>query len=78
MSISTISLVGNSISVKESEVFSVEIKREGELNSTIEVHFSTSSQPDGTARAHHDYDPIDEDYYLFENNQVPEGYTLEQ
>ena len=24
------------------------------------------------------YDPVDEDYYLFENNQVPEGYTLEQ
>ena len=24
------------------------------------------------------YDPVDEDYYSFENNQVPEGYTLEQ
>ncbi len=24
------------------------------------------------------YDPEDNDYYSFENNQVPEGYTLEQ
>ena len=24
------------------------------------------------------YDPEDEDYYLFENNEVPEGYKLEQ
>jgi len=24
------------------------------------------------------YDPVDEDYYLFEDNEVPEGYTLEQ
>ena len=66
MSISTISLVKNSISVKESEVFSVEIKRSGELNSTIEVYFFTSSKPDGTARAHHDYIPIYEGLVIFE------------
>jgi len=24
------------------------------------------------------YDPVDKDYYLFEDNEVPEGYTLEQ
>jgi len=24
------------------------------------------------------YDPVDEEYYLFEDNEVPEGYTLEQ